>query len=141
MINGPEGLLPKGRTFSRDLENAVDFAHSAALAHALKALANRSRDCRCHALTCGFRQFSGEPMGLLVFYVQAHDLSLYHMYLPFYHKQPYVEWSKFQDSRCVSGGLSKDVLMLAVADDEHAFARAIAHHKFEAVGAGIDSDE
>ena len=39
------------------------------------------------------------------------------------------------------GSLMEHILVLAVADDQHLLAAAIAHHEFKSVGARIDGDE
>ena len=39
------------------------------------------------------------------------------------------------------GSLMEHILVLAIADDEHLLAPAIAHHEFKALGARIDGDE
>ena len=120
----------------------LDLARVPALAHTLKAFANRLGDCRGHALAGGFRQFPGQPMGLLVLYVQAHDLPIYHSCLPFYHN--IVNGKKRNDFPGVSirsSALREYVLMLAVADDQDTRASALAHHEFESGVGRIDGDE
>src|SRR5262245_19707362 len=44
-------------------------------------------------------------------------------------------------ARSVLRRFRKHILMLAVADDEHALARPFAHHEFESLIGGISGDE
>lgn len=134
MIDGTEWLLPQRRRFSCDLQDALDLTHSTAFAHTVKPFADRSRDCGGHALTGAFRKFAGKAVSFFVFDVKAHMVPLYPNTLLFYHMEPELITFRLR-------GFRKGVLVLAVADDQHALARTIAHDEFESVGARIDGDE
>lgn len=63
------------------------------------------------------------------------------LHIPFSRRASSRHASSRHVSRSRSGGLRKDVLVLAIADDQYTLAGTVTHHEFEAVGAGIDGEE